>query len=256
MIKIGDFGLSRQLLGVQGNVHVDRETKKTRPGTEGAATNHQADFWPSKSAIVQKRYNSQALVHYGKPTVDPLTAGVGTASYASPEQVKSRRYSYPADIFSLGLIFLELISCFETEHERLHNFQRCRDQQLPAWIHDHYPDLAEIVLSCTKANPSLRPSAQNLVEKLSTARAPRLEADINILRRQLADRGKELEQSKNELAEKDKIIKELRLEVEAMKRMVPTSPCATAALAKDTAKYEVTETVYVVEEVNSFQEEK
>eukprot|EP00594_Rhizosolenia_setigera_P020489 CAMPEP_0178979436 /NCGR_PEP_ID=MMETSP0789-20121207/25839_1 /TAXON_ID=3005 /ORGANISM="Rhizosolenia setigera, Strain CCMP 1694" /LENGTH=225 /DNA_ID=CAMNT_0020669537 /DNA_START=695 /DNA_END=1368 /DNA_ORIENTATION=- len=46
------------------------------------------------------------------------TIGIGTSSYASPEQKSSSNYGPASDIFSLGLIFLELFNFFQTLHER------------------------------------------------------------------------------------------------------------------------------------------
>ena len=55
------------------------------------------------------------------------TAGVGTASYASPEQIATKTYGTAADIYSLGLILLELFSNFTSDHERAKAFHDCRN---------------------------------------------------------------------------------------------------------------------------------
>ncbi|OEU13019.1 kinase-like protein, partial [Fragilariopsis cylindrus CCMP1102] len=132
VIKIGDFGLSKQLQNI--------------------AKNSSTDGPPNPS--------TQILVEYNAGGVNPplLTTGIGTASYAAPE-ILSKSYDTSVDIFSLGLIFLELVSCFETDHERLHNLQQCRYQRVPKWIDDKFPDISSTILACTRPNPSDRPKA-------------------------------------------------------------------------------------------------
>jgi serine/threonine protein kinase len=44
-----------------------------------------------------------------------LTDQVGTQLYMSPEQLAQRQYNHRVDIFSLGLILLELLVPFSTQ---------------------------------------------------------------------------------------------------------------------------------------------
>jgi serine/threonine protein kinase len=94
---------------------------------------------------------------------DPHTAGIGTASYAAPEQVNSENYGAEADVYSLGLILLELLCSFSTEHERLQTFRDCRiSRRVPIDIEDLYPKAAETILRCTEPAQELRPRAEDL----------------------------------------------------------------------------------------------
>ena len=223
MIKIGDFGLSKQLRELETN-HVKSQktkspTKKPVSPRKAAAkpVSHDQLWHQASKAVVSVVKPIQALVRYQKP-IDPLTAGIGTASSASPEQIKSRSYGTSADIFSVGLILLELISCFDTEHERLHNFHQCRNQTLPTWVQDTYPEIAGIILDCTKSNPGERPEARRLVDRIDQILTPHpYGLDIHTLKGTLLQKEQELERHKSDLAEKEKIIESLRQEVERMK---------------------------------------
>jgi serine/threonine protein kinase len=242
VIKIGDFGLSKQMLGGVSNTTDSPSASKTTTPTSGDATSYWDDAKVNGALVPKHVGNLGQIVEYGK-NADPLTAGIGTASYASPEQVKSRSYGTEADIFSLGLILLELMCCFETEHERLHNFQQCRQQMLPSWIHEHYPDVAATILACTLDNPSQRPLAKDLVRFVAHTGAH----THHDLHRQLSEKDEELEKRKRELAEKDCIIEEMRLEMECMKCTLLTNvPPGSPAKVPDV------ETI-VVEEATSFQ---
>ena len=53
------------------------------------------------------------------------TAEVGTRLYMSPEQAAGRPYNHKVDIYALGLVFLELVSCFSTQMERIQVSSSC-----------------------------------------------------------------------------------------------------------------------------------
>ena len=164
--KIGDFGLSKMLQSANGGM-----TFENKPGTliVPLSQNHTNDaVWD-----------------------DPLTAGVGTSSYAAPEQLTSQSYASEADIFryacivvplyfiiscsvrlshstfySLGLILLELVSNFGSGHERAATFQNCRKGVLPEWLTASPPlsDVCDLILSCTKQRPKDRPRAHEIIK--------------------------------------------------------------------------------------------
>jgi serine/threonine protein kinase len=160
------------------------------------------------SRLLRHANGGRDFVHDTAHDAEPLTVGIGTASYAAPEQLKSRDYGTAADVFGLGLILLELFCVFETEHERITTFRKCRSQSLPEWLSKEYPYVAEIILKCTKEKPSERPTAADLCSKVLT--------EQDILRLQLEEKDKLLQKQRSEIDEKDKIIEELKSQVKRM----------------------------------------
>lgn len=208
--KIGDFGLSKLIESVS---HADSPRHNlSRRNSSSLTYFDTSPEQPSRGNLLWQ---------------EPLTAGVGTASYASPEQVSSRSYSTEADIFSLGLILLELLSCFSTEHERIKAFQDCRHLRiLPDELSRYYPAAAKIVLACTEADPKKRPTAQDLIginiydqtlhspcdlsDRFLTRSFPEKDRAIRSLEQRLIEQEKAIEECQTKLAEKDRIIEELR----------------------------------------------
>jgi serine/threonine protein kinase len=49
------------------------------------------------------------------------TSGLGTASYAAPEQIATTgEYTVKVDIFAAGIVLFELFNVFSSLHERAH----------------------------------------------------------------------------------------------------------------------------------------
>jgi len=125
-IKIGDFGLS----------------VRQQPTSEGQST---------------------ALVAYN--TEGERTKGVGTPSYASPEQLKGCIYTNAADIFSLGIILFEMLHpMFTTAMERAAMFGEVRKGNVPGWLCQKLPlesaQLRRMLSSC----PEDRPTTKDLLK--------------------------------------------------------------------------------------------
>lgn len=255
-VLIGDFGLSKQLREMTGQhqekqtvsketYHMNTDETRLVPSpVKKKASMKSHDIFGSSSdeddandtSAEPETSTSLALIQSEQraiaPTVvaplhhtcaqDPQTAGVGTATYAAPEQVRSKSYGTAVDIFSLGLILLELVCCFETEHERLDWFNRVRTQRcVPPLLEQEYPQIASTILACTHISSSERPSARELgaIYKIQSPHATQqvsLSMDVQHLQEELAKKDKQL-------AEKDEIIEAMRLEMEKMKLQISES---------------------------------
>lgn len=136
VVKVGDFGLSR----------------------ESAA-----------SARGDKNNESEAIRDYLGRDEDN-TSGVGTRSYASPEQIRGSDYDASTDIFSLALILFELCYPMYTGMERHIVFDRLRRRDFPReWLGGvavSFPTVHNLLLNMLSPRPSDRPSAAIIARQM------------------------------------------------------------------------------------------
>ncbi|KAK7111067.1 eukaryotic translation initiation factor 2-alpha kinase 3-like [Littorina saxatilis] len=91
------------------------------------------------------------------------TAEVGTQLYMSPEQVQKKAYDQKVDVFSLGLIFLELLMPFSTAMERVSTLQNARKGIFPERFCRELPVESDLVRQLTSVKPQTRPTTQQIL---------------------------------------------------------------------------------------------
>ncbi|XP_009987874.1 PREDICTED: eukaryotic translation initiation factor 2-alpha kinase 1, partial [Tauraco erythrolophus] len=92
------------------------------------------------------------------------TSGVGTCLYASPEQLQGSHYDFKSDMYSVGVILLELFQPFGTEMERTEVLTRLRNGQIPHAFCKKWPIQAKYVKLLTSQVSTERPTAAQLRE--------------------------------------------------------------------------------------------
>jgi len=93
------------------------------------------------------------------------SVGIGTTSYASPEQLAGSSYNVKTDIHALGMILAELLCPIGTQMERAALFEGLRaGSGVPEEIAASFPLAARLVSAMTDPNPRRRPSAKQLLK--------------------------------------------------------------------------------------------
>jgi len=129
------------------------------------------------------------------------TSGLGTAGYAAPEQVGTA-YCASADVYSLGLVLLELLVPWRSGMERAGALAAARRSpcELPtAALESAAAGAADLVAAMLAHSPELRPSAA------AVAASPALRKqggrrEAAVLRERLAAQERELEVLRARLA--------------------------------------------------------
>ncbi|KAL4511612.1 hypothetical protein ABPG72_012457 [Tetrahymena utriculariae] len=94
------------------------------------------------------------------------TGNVGTPFYMPPEQQdKSGKYNEKIDVYSLGIILLEIIHKMDTYHEKLEIVKKLKgSQELPKNLQKTQKYGCELIISMTSLKPQNRPSIEQILQ--------------------------------------------------------------------------------------------
>uniref|UniRef100_A0A667HSU1 Eukaryotic translation initiation factor 2-alpha kinase 1 n=1 Tax=Lynx canadensis TaxID=61383 RepID=A0A667HSU1_LYNCA len=152
------------------------------------------DFGLACTDIIQK--NTDWIDRDGK-RMPTHTSRVGTCLYASPEQLEGSEYDAKSDMYSLGVILLELFQPFGTEMERVQVLTGLRTGQIPESLSKRCPVQAKYIQLLTRKNASQRPSAVQLLQSELFQNS----ANVNLtLQMKIVEQEKEIEELKKQLS--------------------------------------------------------
>lgn len=140
------------------------------------------------------------------------TSGVGTCLYASPEQLRGSCYDFKSDMYSVGIILLELFHPFGTAMERTKIIMALREGHIPKDFAQWWPLQAKYIKMLTSKDASHRPSADEMLdsELFSSLKLTPLqekleqkvvtqEQEIKSLQQKLIDREEEIRHLKEQV---------------------------------------------------------
>lgn len=94
-----------------------------------------------------------------------LESQVGTYLYTAPEAT-TQKFNEKCDIYSLGVILVELFSNFDTAMERAETLENLKRGVLPENWSKQYPIQAKLALKMVSQDPYNRPSCREILNEL------------------------------------------------------------------------------------------
>eukprot|EP00055_Hartaetosiga_balthica_P018193 m.130268 g.130268 ORF g.130268 m.130268 type:complete len:628 (+) comp9467_c0_seq21:4471-6354(+) len=97
---------------------------------------------------------------------EEMSTEIGTVTYAAPEQKEMSSYSYSADVYSLGLVFFEMLNNFSTKFEKLQAFKALKqDRKLMGSFQEDSLE-GQWILSMTQKDPLARPGLGDVAKTI------------------------------------------------------------------------------------------
>ena len=182
--KIGDFGLVSEIkcsCGYNSTMKIQKcaDELEKKPPSSGPGCNSQIE----------------SCSH---------TRGVGTVTYASPEQLNQDDYTQKSDIYSLGIICFELFFPVATQMERTRVLTDLKqNHKFPESFLKQWPKEAAFIWSCIARDSEVRPSTSEILESEWLERdqeeiISRLETELHQSRQREDELFKQLEEIKRE----------------------------------------------------------
>ncbi|XP_035901425.1 eukaryotic translation initiation factor 2-alpha kinase 1-like [Anopheles stephensi] len=164
------------------------------------------DIKPSNIFVSLSHHDSKISIQLGDfGLACPLQSshvgvGFGTPLYAAPEQLEGQ-CDPKSDIYSLGIILLELLIPFSTDMERAETIKQVRRGHFPSELDRDFTGLLKNLLHI---QPTRRPGMQDLVEAVNRIRINR-DRVISELRRSLSLREEEISSLRTQIDEQQRV---------------------------------------------------
>ncbi|KAM9972083.1 hypothetical protein ACTFIW_003433 [Dictyostelium discoideum] len=143
----------------------------------------------SSSSTATATTSTTPFMFYNSISVN--TVGVGTLTYASPEQLSNKGgfggggytntwYTNKTDIYSCGIILFEMIvGGFETQFERTTHIKNLKNGILPSWFTSKHPEESNLILRMIDINPDNRPTSDQILSELLPILIEASERDVD-----------------------------------------------------------------------------
>ncbi|CRH03068.1 serine/threonine protein kinase, putative [Plasmodium relictum] len=96
------------------------------------------------------------------------TQGIGTKMYSAPEQLIEHKYTKAVDMFSLGLIIVDLFTITETNMERTKILCNARQRILPDLLIKKHPNVAKLCKNLLSLDYKSRLTSEDLYNRILT----------------------------------------------------------------------------------------
>lgn len=109
----------------------------------------------------------QLTVEPGKPGLPRTNTFVGTAAYMSPERITGKEYSFPSDVWALGLSIVSLALgqlLIKTQGGYWTIVHSIRDDPAPSLPDSFSPEIRDFCNQCLKKNPDERMTCKQLLQ--------------------------------------------------------------------------------------------
>ncbi|CAN8191903.1 unnamed protein product [Coccothraustes coccothraustes] len=157
-VKIGDFGLACKDL-LWDDADQGFQTERINGKRRKCHGFHCLTFYGIKLLLARVTTLAKSQLPFKGLT---HTSGVGTCLYASPEQLQGSHYDFKSDMYSMGVVLLELFQPFGTEMERTEVLTHLRTGQIPHTFSKKWPTQAKYVKLLTSPRATERPTAAQL----------------------------------------------------------------------------------------------
>ncbi len=184
-LKVLDFGIARRFGATQD---LESPTPETPSPTLEDASEGEGDSSGANTPGSGEHELDATLVHPfslldGSNTVTHFDPGstfvtddhslVGTLSYMSPEQAQNRQVTPASDMFSFGILLLEMLTgrrAYEEDLDPIQQYHHVIQGRIGS-MQGLTPDWAELIQALTDLSPSQRPSASAVLVRLERIRS-------------------------------------------------------------------------------------
>lgn len=141
------------------------------------------------------------------------SANLGTIPYAAPEQIKYKFYDAKVDIYSLGIILIELLNVFATKMGFFKAIEEIDKGHFPKEMETNWPLHINLVKNLVRKNPEDRLSAKDILHQLQSLESPETN-EILRLQTALTKKDEEITRLKAIVEEQQSIISKQKIEMQ------------------------------------------
>ncbi|SCA48229.1 serine/threonine protein kinase, putative [Plasmodium ovale] len=158
--NLGNGNLDEMLLNMHTNKKKEKKKKKNGNYGYGRKDTPKVSPTPPTSTIwTSDNFRGQRESSYH-------TLGIGTRMYSAPEQLTGNKYTKAVDMFSLGLIIVDLFTRTETNMERTKILTNARKRILPDLLIKKYPSVAKLCKNLLSLDYNTRFTSEDLYNRM------------------------------------------------------------------------------------------